>query len=226
MRRRILLDCFLLALLGGIFPGCRSASSQRPYPEDPVLVSKRPVPGGTASDRPVLLAYAEPVPPPLPAEAFVAASPTLKALPRTAESTTTAKTSPPESPGVAVGLLPDPPSAQPAPPEDSPASVRVVPVSRRKRSGAYGHAPDHSWLQGIFDRLADGRLELRYTRPAEDEPWSGKVNLVDDPRFAQLRPGDVIRIEGELVDRAGSPARDQTPPTYRAGAIWLIQRRD
>jgi len=63
----------------------------------------------------------------------------------------------------------------------------------------FDRASDYSWLQGEFDCHYRGYKELRFQSASEDDPYGGKVRLVDDPRLAEFRPGDIIRVEGELV---------------------------
>ena len=224
MRRTNVLDCLLLVLLGAVAAGCQSASARLPYPDDPLLVSKRPVVGDPERDHATLLACAEPVPPRLPLEAFVANSPTLKALPPAAAATATVQTPRPEALDLTANLPSEPPAAESGSAGTHPSSILAIPVSRSRPARAYGHAPDYSWLQGIFNRSPDSRPELRYARPAGDDPGGGKVTLQEDPRFAQLRPGDIVRVEGKLVDQPGEPASPQR--LYRADSVWLIQRRD
>ena len=77
-----------------------------------------------------------------------------------------------------------------------------MPVSaavERKVHGTYGNGPDYGWLQGVVDRHYRGHWYLRYCDPSVEDKNGGKVCLADDPRLSQLKDGDVIFVEGEIV---------------------------
>jgi hypothetical protein len=57
---------------------------------------------------------------------------------------------------------------------------------------------------------------VRYTELTSAGADGGKVTLEDDPRLEQLRPGDVIRIEGQALPDGA----------YRIQGIWLVRRAD
>jgi hypothetical protein len=97
-------------------------------------------------------------------------------------------------------------------------------VSRKQTSETYGHAPDHAWLQGVVSRHYHGHLDLRYCDHTTEDEWGGKVVLVDDPRLAQFKDGDVVRVEGELVHESGHVKREYWNhfPHYKIRDIQLI----
>jgi hypothetical protein len=98
-------------------------------------------------------------------------------------------------------------------------------VSRRKTPGTYGHATDHSWLQGIVNQFAPGCYELHYCETAADDTLGGNVHLTPDPRLASLRTGDLVSVEGDIVQGEDGLA-EQTGagvPEYRVRELWLIQ---
>jgi hypothetical protein len=72
MRQCVLSGCLFAALTGWVLPGCRSVSAHRPYPDDPLLVAHKPLPGKAESPAPALVARAEPEAPPLPPVAVAA----------------------------------------------------------------------------------------------------------------------------------------------------------
>jgi len=97
--------------------------------------------------------------------------------------------------------------------------VKAIPVARLKAPGVYGHAPDHSWLQGVLEQADSGQFILHYGDSSAEDPWGSRVNLETDPRLVQLRPGDVVRVEGEII------SKEKASPRYRVREVWLVQRQ-
>jgi len=116
------------------------------------------------------------------------------------------------TPAKVPAVLPTPPAA---PATTTPA---IMPVSYQR----FGHAADYSWLQGEFDVHYRGFKELRFRSASEEDAFGGKVRLVDDARLNEFKPGDVVRVEGELV-------RDETNggqyPRYHVKSIQLMERK-
>lgn len=116
----------------------------------------------------------------------------------------------------------EPPAASgPAisPPAIKQMSASVVipaPKSRLDR------AADYCWLQGEVDCHYRGYKELRFRSPAEDEAIGGKVRLVDDPRLAELKDGDLILVEGELLKDLASAG---SYPRYQVRSVKVVERR-
>jgi hypothetical protein len=197
MNRRILNVSLVAVLASTLGLGCGTTGERKPYLQDPLLISKKPVEGRAQDARPVLLAQAEPIPPMNPGV-------TLAAAPRPVEL---------GNPPAAVATT-EPPSGVPAQTistykgavEVSPA-VRVkdgqptsaVTSVQRHVPGIYGNAPDYGWLQGVVDKHYQGHWYLRFCDPSVEDTHGGKVCLVDDPRLAQLKDGDVVFVEGEIV---------------------------
>ena len=162
----------LLALLG-----CISTGKKPNHPDDPLLLTKKPVEGSFFATPQNLVARAEPVPP---------ASPVIPQPTRMAQDLP-----PPTAP------LPDSPMlTRPAPPRR-----QAFPASRRRVSGTFGHAEDFSWLQGVLTRTATGTLHLRYLAPTPEQDGLGLVALDDDPRLGAFRPGDVVLVEGDAQEQ-------------------------
>src|ERR1700687_5133487 len=65
---------FALLLCGAIASGCELTGAPPRYQNDPLVLSKKPTAGKTAEPSPVLVASAEPVPPPIPEVALASAS--------------------------------------------------------------------------------------------------------------------------------------------------------
>ncbi len=212
MQQRIVCHWLLVAILGLAIEGCKSESAG--LPKDPLLTSKRPIRGNVNAENPVRLAYAEPSPPPLPEVAFVGSSLAPRAVTKSSQPSVA-----PEIPH-AVTEAPSPGKA--------PVEVKAVPVARRKWLGTYGHAPDHSWLQGVLETQGTDTMCLRYSASPAGDNWGGRVSLQDDARLAQLKDGDVVLVEGEMVQETGE-SESQTRrscPVYRIHDVWLVQRRD
>jgi hypothetical protein len=113
-----------------------------------------------------------------------------------------------------------------APPVAATVPAPVTQAVVRQVEGKYGHAPDHSWLQGELDRHYRGYLELRYRPSSEEDPLGGKVRLEDDPRLAEFRPGDVIAVEGELLsDPDGVTPSWSQYRRFHVRAARLVERK-
>src|SRR5262249_19667432 len=125
---------------------------------------------------------------------------------------------------------PDPsvsPAAPPvAPPVDSPILVRatvgappaesspVQPVvhigrdpswqggaAQEPSGGQFGHAPDYGWLVGELQYLQTRHAwRLRYARPGDADRYGGTVTLSGDALPADGSGGQLVRIEGHLVN--------------------------
>ncbi len=83
---RLVAACCLACLAG-----CATTGKKPPHPDDPLLLSKKPVEGRLESPRLDLLARAEPAVPPLPIELLAAREPskrpTVSALPTSSKPT-------------------------------------------------------------------------------------------------------------------------------------------
>jgi hypothetical protein len=193
--------------------GCGDKSAIHQQIRDPLLITKKPVEGPAQRLVPTAVAYAEPAPPQVPEAAVATAPVKLEAI---GVSQAHADGGP-SKPGL---------NAVPAVRTGS-AAVPTETVSRRDPASIYGHAPDHSWLQGVIDKHYLGHLNLRYCDPSEEDEWGGKVILVDDPRLAQFKDGDVVRVEGEIVREAGQVKRGTWNhfAQYRLKNIRLIQSK-
>jgi hypothetical protein len=209
-----------LVLMAGLVAGCQSMSGGgKPYPKDPLLLSKKPVEGGsspTMEPSPPQLAAAEPVQPQVPATALVSATAPAGISRVPAYRFATDRTSVSAKPVVTLK-----------------APLVAIPAVRSNSApealgGTYGHAPDHRWLQGVLDKHYQGHFGLRYCDAAVEDSWGGKVRLEADPRLAQFQDGDVIRVEGDLVPRETGAAQETWDhyPHYRIRNVELIQRKN
>jgi len=186
MWQRLFGKMVVAAVCAGWLVGCRSASERRPYARDPLLISKRAVEGTAGREAPIMLALAEPVPPALPPNAYVALPPATRLALHSPEFLALA------DPEQAADLGPKSVAPQKH-------LVVAIPVARAKRTLAYGHDADYSWIQGIVERADSGQWLLRYCESLKDDPWGGKAILKHDARLRGLRVGDALKVEGEII---------------------------
>jgi hypothetical protein len=123
---------------------------------------------------------------------------------------------------------PLPVSKPPAPLMPPPPAPVRPPASLAKRietPGRFAHDSEYRWLQGVLEKHFKGYYCLRYADSSVEDPYGGKVRLLDDPRLTQFHDGDVLRIEGELLSdgEAGPRARWENPH-YRVKGVELVQQ--
>jgi hypothetical protein len=207
-----------IASLSSLFLfGCETGSSRHSYPDDPLLVDKKPVETKVESATPPALIVAEPTPPPMPSQAVASAADAPPAHFTSLEKLT---------PGIQVAqpavagqrwVAATPASRSRTLPEAEPS----VPI-RRQVPETYGHAADYSWLQGVLAKPSPGQATLRYNAELREDKWGGLVTLSDDPRLAAFRDGDLVLVEGELL----STPSDAPFPGFRIRAMWLVRRNE
>jgi hypothetical protein len=195
----------LICLLSPGFCGCLT-SDRLPYRDDPLLAQRKPLEGNPANARPNLLVIAEPSPPSLPSQAFVQRPPA-------------------NWPDTALAARP----LEPRPGMDEPdrsTRLEVMTASRHRVLGAFGHAADYAWLQGTVEFVTEGVIELRYDPSSDGDIWGGRVRLERDTRLTQIKSGDIVMVEGELLFDP-DPATRRLPlgaPSYRVRSLWLVRR--
>jgi hypothetical protein len=201
MRRLRVLAWLLSAPLLLNSVGC-SKPNQRRKAEDPLLRSKTPVQAKyTVPPEPV--AHSGPLPPATPAGAW-AAAPVGNAYNTRLHS-------------------PDLPPLTGSPSETwsrERSGAAGMLVSRSKQTYAKG-AGMH-WLQGVLERLGD-QWVLRY-ESLSGEASGGKVLLTGHPRLDMLHPGDVIRVEGELVQELRETGAWLPHPRYRVDQLQVVRQ--
>jgi hypothetical protein len=221
MRLNLLRIWFLAtACLAGL-EGCRSAAERLPYARDPLLLSKRPVRGTDGAEAPLLLAVAEPEPPALSANAFVALPPASRISPRSPALFAAAQFNPPAEPGKFPVTPAKPVVGTLVPRVKTGSPVQAIPVSLVRNAAKYGHGANFSWMQGMLERSKSGHWLLRYTDVPGDDPWDGKVELKDDPRFEVFSAGDAVEVEGEMLSE---PIDGKSLPIYRVSKVTSISR--
>jgi hypothetical protein len=104
----------------------------------------------------------------------------------------------------------------------------AVTAVQRRIPGIYGNAPDYGWLQGVVDKHYQGHWYLRFCDPSVEEKHGGKVCLVDDPRLAQLKDGDVVFVEGEIVPEKETVNRGPWHhyPRYQIRTLKQVQPQE
>jgi hypothetical protein len=123
--------------------------------------------------------------------------------------------------------LPMPAEIVPAPsePEEQsarpPEAVTVATHPAPARAASPFHAPDYGWLIGeLHYSHVRGVWRLRYAPPDEEDPFGGTMTLVDPGPMTAYRSGQIVRVEGELID----PASREPSPPYRVRSIQAAPR--
>ena len=92
-----------------------------------------------------------------------------------------------------------------------------------KLGGGMDHAPDYSWIQGKleFSALGGGVWKARYAPISADDEHGGSVILDCDPTKKELKPGDMVFVEGQLMP--GEQSRSFRNPQYRVRRMVRIE---
>lgn len=79
------------------------------------------------------------------------------------------------------------------------------------RATAFGHAADYAWLTGELQYLQTRHAwRLRYAGAGDEDRYGGTVTLTGDALPSGCASGDVVRVEGHLINPDASDPR----PTY------------
>jgi hypothetical protein len=203
-------DLALAGLIAGLFlaAGCRHAAPDPDLPggQTPLSFRARPAPDGRATTLP-------PPPPAAPPSATASVVPVRRDAPAApARATITA---------IDFRNVPPPP-ATPARLE-RPIAGGVAARGNVLATGfsGYAHAADYGWLVGclIHDREHD-RWLVRYADPGSPDRHDGTLELLGAGPMAGFWPGQLVRVEGELVD----PDPLQIKPAYRVRSLQVLRR--
>ncbi len=83
-----------------------------------------------------------------------------------------------------------------------------------------GHAPDYAWLVGELQYLQTRHAwRLRYARPGDADRYGGTVTLTGEALPAGCASGQVVRVEGHLVN----PDADGPPPAYWVSRLNVLK---
>jgi len=86
---------------------------------------------------------------------------------------------------------------------------------------AFAHDKNHCWLVGVLGQSRDGRLTMRYASVDDDDSLNGHVLLTSSRPLTSFRPGQLVRVEGQVA----SPANGAAWATYQVESIQLLQER-
>lgn len=114
-------------------------------------------------------------------------------------------------------------------PSISPAAAKeetgpVHPFDPPRQHGQQPTATDFSKLTGKLTYVhADGGIwVLRYAGLDTEDANGGSVQLTKDRRLMHYRDGDIVSVEGRLLEEKGSLRLGA--PLYQADVIQLIER--
>jgi hypothetical protein len=84
----------------------------------------------------------------------------------------------------------------------------------------FAHDPNYRWMVGRLDYSKVRQTwTLRFASVEEDDRYGGSVTLDNSGRMAAFQSGQLVRVEGQLVD-----ADDTRPrPSYHAHSIQPVE---
>jgi len=84
-----------------------------------------------------------------------------------------------------------------------------------------GCAPGHRWLVGRLEHdPGRDRWWVRYAHPGAGDVYGGVLELFRTGPMEGFRPGQQVRVEGELID----PAPYEIKPGYRVHSLQALSR--
>jgi hypothetical protein len=218
MTRRLAQLGRLAALSSLLLAGCKGAPDHSSVQNDPMVTAKRGILVSPDAAKPGPILH-EPTPPPMPRlEARSKEGNPSRITPVSAPAASVPDSS------AGVKRLERPPAAPVTPAKTTEPSVaapaaRVGPVGA---PGTYGHANDHSWLQGKVDRPYSGGVKLRYCDVCEDDAWGGSVFLVSSLPLEGLKNGAIILVEGRPA-AASNRQGFFSNPTYEVQRLTVLR---
>lgn len=121
-----------------------------------------------------------------------------------------------------------PPEAPPAPVVQAtwqePGHIRATLTQRRRPASSDSASPlerssDYRWLVGELQYVhVRDAWRLRYAAPDEEDRHGGSVTLVETGSMTGYRNGQIVRVEGELVD----PDAADPSPAYRVRRLQPV----
>jgi hypothetical protein len=82
------------------------------------------------------------------------------------------------------------------------------------------HAPDYGWLVGELQYLQTRHTwRLRYARPGDEDRYGGTVTLTGEALPATCSDGEIVRVEGRLVN----PDSVEPRPAYWVNTLKVIK---
>jgi hypothetical protein len=103
---------------------------------------------------------------------------------------------------------------------ERPAGAVSAPT-RAARPPSWGHADDYRWLLGSlqYDEMRRCWM-VEYGGPSQSDAYGGHLELVNPGTMTGFRCGQIVRVEGDLVD----PAPHEIRPAYRVRRLQVIRR--
>jgi hypothetical protein len=156
-----------------------------------------------------------------PARMTMTPTQTTQVYPTAKPQTTTVVTQLPEAQAPVEKPPEQLPAAAPAKaePEMQPASYTApVPKDEVKRRSftdcsakpGMGHADNYTWLTGELQYLHGANVwNLRYASVDEEDKFGGSVTLVEMGRQNTFQSGQMVRVEGEVLDPEAKPLGGQ-----------------
>jgi hypothetical protein len=84
-----------------------------------------------------------------------------------------------------------------------------------------GHAGDFHWLLGSLQYDESRRCWIvHYGDEPEKDEYGGWLELINPGTMTGFRKGQLVRVEGELID----PAPHEIRPAYRVHSLQVIRR--
>ncbi len=100
--------------------------------------------------------------------------------------------------------------------------VTAMPVDPRmtvSSANRLGHDPEYHWLVGTLDfSRAQQSTLLRYLAADQDDRYGGCVTLLIPNRMNNYKPGQIVRVEGSLID----PGSQQLQPAFVVTNITAV----
>jgi hypothetical protein len=123
-----------------------------------------------------------------------------------------------------------PVAAAPAPAEgDGPAPTQTMaaplpkPLPDQVGAPDFGHAEDYSWLAGKLQYCRFNKSwRLRYASVDEEDPFGGSVTIVEDLRVTGLKDGQMVRVEGHLLN----PQAKAIAPPYQVNSVQTVDPKE
>jgi hypothetical protein len=115
-----------------------------------------------------------------------------------------------------LSLAPPPHPTAAAQPDRRPALPAPVQDVQEEDRPRFAHDPKYHWLVGTLDysRIQQAWI-LRYVSFEEEDRYGGCVTLVAPSRTMTFKPGQIVRVEGALID----PDSQQLRPAFQVQKI-------
>ncbi len=109
---------------------------------------------------------------------------------------------------------------RPAVPNAAVVEAPVAPLAENGPPAGFGHAEDYSWLSGELQFIqARNVWRLRYAPFEQEGRYGGTVLLVGDGLPTNCQAGQIVRVEGQLVN----PETDEARPPYWVRSFKVLK---